>query len=276
MRDDDFPLGEGVKAVPRFQSSRVVHDFGHGALFVSIAAKLFSMGALAVAALCFPQPAKADWIYRFTQTDAWYAPVNGSNGDYPPGVGDPPWELPRTLLTTGYIRLSDSIVRSPYSISITNPSVALGPMDGLVDISFETDYGGSPFGYLNPKLEDWTVLREPWELGYYGLALTGSPGKLFPTGSLYYNDTNSDAWMTLLADGQVIGGYNTDSGGVCGWNGACGFSGFFSAVHVPNGGPHAQAIPVPAPAPMALLGLGLAGLAITRRHISASAHQTAT
>ncbi|MCW8088022.1 PEP-CTERM sorting domain-containing protein [Sabulicella glaciei] len=220
-----------------------------------------------------PHSAKADWIYSFTQTAAWFGPAyNLEYGDPPPGPA--PWPLPEFLHTDGFFRLADNVVRSRYTISAGNialpPYDAIGTTKGLVDLGFTTYYGPDPVSsamVINAQLSDWTDNTRPPDLeGYYGLKLVGSPGSLIPVGEIYFNNTESDGSLTIAADGSVIGSFSTDRGGTCGWGGVCGFSGFFTTTHVPNGRGLSvkAAVPVPAPAPMALLGLGLAGMIFLR------------
>lgn len=223
-------------------------------------------GFLAVGGVAVPGAAQADWMFNFTQTATWYEPGPGHEMG-PCATGEARCPMPAGYsipFTTGYIRLTDSVVRSRYQISLFNQQPVQGPSKGLVDIAFDTA-GNTPWNLLAPRLEDWLEPAEQdrYETdGYYGLMLNGSPGKLFPTGNLLYNNTESDVAMDLFADGSVLGSYRTDAGGLC-FFGPCYFSGFFTASHVPNGRGHA-ALAVPTPGAMMVLGLGLAGLMAAR------------
>ncbi|WP_207539477.1 PEP-CTERM sorting domain-containing protein [Sabulicella rubraurantiaca] len=241
-----------------------------------VSAAVLAGGLLAACGATVSNSAKADWIFSFTQTSSWFGPsYNPEYGSPPPG--SPPWPLPEFLQTDGFFRLADNVVRSRYTISAGNfavpPYDAVGTTKGLVDMAFTTFYGPDQFSSaiaIDAQLSDWTNNTRPPDLeGYYGLKLVGTPGKPIPTGEIYFNNTESDGRLTIAADGSVIGAFNTDRGGTCGWGGVCGFSGYFTATHVPNGrglGIMAlqAAVPVPAPASMALLGLGLAGMILLR------------
>jgi hypothetical protein len=210
--------------------------------------------AIVVAALpLLINPASAAMVYSFGQT----GPTIATGAQYGP-------DGPNEVFTTGSFTLADSIVRAPYRLGADNNAPNPGPATpprGLLDIFFATfDRGRAVVGDL-PRFV--TPNRSPSNGQYYSLALTGEPGSLFPTGTVSYNDSESNTDLVLGPDGRVSGVYSTDRGGPCFTSGACAFTGRLTASHVPN--PRPAAVPVPEPMSLALFGMGLGGLAMARR-----------
>ncbi|MCW8084713.1 PEP-CTERM sorting domain-containing protein [Sabulicella glaciei] len=228
--------------------------------------KCFAAVCLAAIGLLTPAAAQADWIYSFVQTGATY----GNGGTYPenPGVGDPPWTIPSGDLNTfGSFRLADNFVRTGRTIDLNTDTPWDNSAKGLVDIQFTTATRLNPWASISANMDDFLRIPQSSGLYYYHLLLKSSPGKLFPTGYILYNDQRSDTFMEIAADGTVKGHFNSDyGGGYCYSTGSCQFTGYFTASHVRNGnGPNAlAAVAVPAPASLALLGIGLAGLIAVR------------
>ncbi|WP_207541148.1 PEP-CTERM sorting domain-containing protein [Sabulicella rubraurantiaca] len=231
----------------------------------------FAAACLAAIGVLTPAAARADWIFSFTQTSAWYGTPWGG-GEFP-GVGDPPWPLgPETINTVGSFRLADNFVRGSREIGLHTQYSHLNVSKGLVDIQFTSYYHGG--WAVDGNMSLFTLPGSPYGMYYYDLDLKSSPGKLFPTGSMYINNQESDTHMTFAADGSVTGVFHTDRGGVCWTQGGCEFTGYLTATHVRNGngngnGPKALAavavaVAVPAPASLVLLGMGLAGLVAVR------------
>lgn len=195
--------------------------------------------------------ARADVVYSFEQT----GPTISTGSRYAP---DGPV---LNVVTSGSFTLDQSLVRSPYAIFATSQGV-FGAA-GLEAISFATT---GPASLLTAGLADFTTPARPGSGRFYTISLTGIAGSLIPTGTISYNNSESDARLTIEADADrdgvatVRGTFNTDAGGACGWTGACSFSGTLTAVMMPNG-----QTPVPEPASAALFGVALLALRAVRR-----------
>jgi hypothetical protein len=204
-------------------------------------------------------PASAAMVYSFSQT----GPTIATGAQFGP-------DGPNEVLTSGSFTLADSLIRAPYSLSADNNAPVTGPAaapPGLLDIFFATfDRGRAVVGDL-PRFV--TPNRQPSNGQFYTLALRGSPDSLFPTGTVAYNDSESNTDLVFGADGRVSGVYSTDRGGPCFTSGACTFTGQLTATQLLSARPAAVPAPVPVAVPepisLGLFGLGLAGLAVVRR-----------
>ena len=213
-------------------------------------ARLAALVALPLAA----NSASAAVIYSFHQIGPTEA-----RGSWP-GMDGPAFEV----ITVGSLILADSIVGSAYSLSADADLLFPGtppvpPPTGLLDMLFATFNRGTLL--MGDLLRFLTPTPAPG-LGHYSLALQGTPDSIFPTGSVRYNDSASDARLDFAADGSVTGSYNTDAGGPCSVTGACSFAGLLTATRIPD---TQRPIAISEPMSLALFGLGIAGLASVSR-----------